>query len=198
MNYIMKEKYFIFSLLIICVGFACKNEDLKFYTKKNYANDSAYHCILTDSLSKRISELEDDSEKFNKNYSHMDICFLAFIDSLYNHVVVESSSKYLSYINLIASESDGYVSEYLDIITVKLFINKSKLLISYFYDNRLASNKPLENFFIEFLKKELTDSKDRKNTINLFKEKVVTDGYNFNERKYFNKLIDSAQVRLKE
>lgn len=180
---------------MIFVGFVCKNENLNHNTDNNVINDSVDRCKLTDSLSMGISELERDAQNFSKNYSHMDICYLAFIDSLYNYIVVESSSRYLGYINLIAGESDGYVSEYLVIITESIFVNKPKLLISYFYDNRLLSNKPLENFFIEYLKKEIIDSKDREKTINFFKEKVENDGYNFDERKYYNKLIDYAQVR---
>lgn len=183
---------------MIFVGFVCKNENLNHNTDNKVKNDSVYHCKLTDSLSMGINELEMDAQKFSNNYSHMDICYLAFIDSLYNYIVVESSSRYLGYINLIAGESDGYVSEYLVIITESIFVNKPKLLISYFYDNRLASVKPLENFFIEYLKKEINDSKDRKETINYFKEKANSVGYNSDERKYFDKLIDSAQERLEE
>lgn len=195
----MIPKYFNFLLLLMFfVGFVCKNENLNHNTDNKIKNDSVYHCKLTDSLSMGINELESDSQKFSKNYSQMDICYLAFIDSLYSNFIGKSDSKYLGYISLIAGESDGYVSEYLVIITENLFINKSKLLISYFYDNRMAPNRPLENFFIDYLKKEINNSKERKKTINSFQEKANSEGYNSDERKYFDKLIDSAHERLEE
>src|SRR4030095_10217267 len=104
----MRTKYLIASLLF-CIGFICKNETNNKEYNKN-VRDTIYDCEITKNISQSIIELKNNVKIFNKNYSKMDNCYLSFIDSLYSRFYLTRNIEYLEYIDLISSESDGYVS----------------------------------------------------------------------------------------
>ncbi|MBZ0202804.1 MAG: hypothetical protein K8I03_07295 [Ignavibacteria bacterium] len=191
----MKINNCILLFLLALFVFACKgktNMEKVTFTEK----DTIKGCEITNNFLNGVTQLEQNVKLFNIKYSSMDNCYLAFLDSLYNHFILESNTRYLECLDLIAYESDGYISEYLPELSGRIFAAKPKVLIDFFYSKRADSSRGTVTFFVEYLSKLIKDSNNKKQIIADLKMMISDYEFSVEEKEYYYFLISSASQKL--
>jgi hypothetical protein len=89
-----------------------------------------------------------------------DDCVLALIDSVYSNLTRTKGVNFLIALDSIAKNSDGYVSDYLMEIGVKLFYQDLSLVANYLCKRR-TSSPAIERLIIESMSSYLSGTKER-------------------------------------
>jgi hypothetical protein len=87
-----------------------------------------------------------------------DNCVLALIDSVCSDIIRTGDRTFLVTLDTIATNSDGYVAEYLLDIGVKLFYEKLPLLTHYLIGRDLKKPGAIERLMVESMSMYLTTS----------------------------------------
>jgi hypothetical protein len=87
-----------------------------------------------------------------------DVCVLVLIDSVCSDIIRTGDRRFLVTLDTIATNSDGYVSEYLLDIGVKLFYKKLPLLTHYLIGRDLKKPGAIERLIVESMSMYLTTS----------------------------------------
>jgi hypothetical protein len=90
-----------------------------------------------------------------------DNCVLALIDTVCGEIVKTGDRKYLIALDTIAMHSDGYVSEYLLDIGVKLYYKRLPLLAHYLTTRDLKNPGAIEKLIVESMSMYLSTAKSR-------------------------------------
>jgi hypothetical protein len=87
-----------------------------------------------------------------------DECVLALVNSVYSNIIRTSDKRYVVTLDSIATHSDGYVSDYLMGVGVKLFYRQLPLITRYLVDQGERRPKAIEKLLVESMSSYLSDS----------------------------------------
>jgi hypothetical protein len=131
-----------------------------------------------------------------------DNCVIALIDSLYTNIIRTSNKEYLVALDSIVVHSDGYVSDYLEEIGVKLFYNKLPTLAHYLMGHDGKKRQAFERLIIESMSSELSDTgepgKKRKKIAEFVEKKKRESKINEDEYKYIQTLMKRFDPKISE
>jgi hypothetical protein len=91
-----------------------------------------------------------------------DNCVLALVDSVYSNIARTSDRRYLVTLDTITAHSDGYVTEYLDEVFVKLFFKQLPLTIHYLMEQRGKKQNKMEQHLVLAMSVYLSDAENLK------------------------------------
>lgn len=188
-----------YSILICYISLSCKSYSDKVDLNKDYKlknnQDSVEKCVLIEEINKSIELLEKDAKSFRLQYSNKDNCYLTFIDTLTSMFISTSEIKFIKDLDLIASESDGYVSEYLSSVCEEIYKNNFPGIFYYLYNNKKNS---LEVFFIEGVAYEIKVNNNKASLEKYFDDQMKINNFDKDQKKYFGKLMRKVDEFLKK
>ena len=120
---------------------------------------------------------------------------MAFIDTLSIMFINTSGEKFINSLELIAKESDGYVSDYLPSVCKKIYKKNFNGIFNYLYYNRKSS---LKQFFVEAIAFEIEDYQNRDDLTKYFNKQMDNNNFNSNKRKYFQEIIKKVNEQIKK
>jgi hypothetical protein len=112
-----------------------------------------YPCRLLATFPNSLSEIAQNPRLL---INGEDSCVLGILDSVAGRFISEGDSVYIGCLDRIADVSDGYVSEYLSDVLVKLFRERPAELMRYLYRHRTGDTSHLEKHLIWALRDNIS------------------------------------------